>query len=417
VRPIPGKMKIYLKQPILFATIFTLAMVCFFTSCTKRQLQPTSTNYDPGGTGLVSDSTKADSIASFNAPTGVAVDPSGNVYVADYGNNEIRKITTTGVVSTIAGNGTQGSINGAGNVATFNGPTSLVVDPSGNIYVADDNNNQIRKITATGLVSTLAGSDSTGAVDGLGAAAYFFGPSGVACDAQGNVYVADAGNNLIRTITPAGNVTTIAGNINAGYNNGAAITAASFNNPVSLTLDASGNIYVADLLNNVIRKISNGQVTTFAGSDSAASINGQGTAAAFYFPNSIASDASGNLYVTEYVTNLVRKIDPSGNVTTLAGSGAAGQADSTGTSASFNGPSGVAVDASGNVYVADTYNNVIRKITPAGVVSTYAGSGLAGAINGKSLYAVKPKKLISTLTARKVNHNLLYHILVKKRSR
>jgi sugar lactone lactonase YvrE len=403
-----------LKKYSSFAVILILAMACFFTSCTKRSPITTSTDYDPGGTGLVSDSTKADSIASFNAPTGVAVDPSGNLYVADYGNNEIRKITPTGVVSTIAGNGTQGSINGAGNIATFNGPTSLALDPSGNIYVADDNNNQIRKITPAGLVSTLAGSDSTGAVDGLGAAAYFFGPSGVACDGQGNVYVTDAGNNLIRMITPAGNVTTIAGNINAGYNNGAAISAAAFNNPVGLVLDASGNIYVDDMLNNVIRKISGGQVTTFAGSDSTASINGQGTAAAFYFPNSIAIDASGNLYVTEYVTNLIRKIDKNANVTTFAGNGNAGQADSTATAVSFNGPSGVAVDAAGNVYVADTYNNVIRKITPAGAVSTYAGSGLAGAINGKALSAFRRNTTASTAVKRASKYSL-FNMLVKKR--
>jgi len=390
-------------------------MVCFFAACTKKSFTPVTTNYNGGGTTTGSDSTAADSIASFNGPTGVAVDASGNIYVADYGNNEIRKISTTGVVSTLAGNGTQGSINGAGNTATFNGPTSVAVDQSGNIYVADDNNNQIRKITSAGLVSTLAGSDSTGAVDGIGAAAYFFGPSGVACDAQGNVYVADAGNNLIRMVTPAGSTSTIAGNINAGATNGALLSS-SFNNPTGIALDRSGNIYVADMLNNLIRKISGNQVTTFAGSDTSASINGQGTAAGFYFPNSIATDASGNVYVTEYVSDLIRKIDPSGNVTTFAGNGNAGQADSTGTSASFNGPSGIAVDATGNVYVADTYNNVIRKITPAGVVSTIAGSGQAGSINGKAISSLKRKSTNSVSTVKKATTNKsLYNILVKKR--
>jgi len=410
------KMRLF-KKPLPVA-ILMLAMVCFFTACTKRSIIPTSTKYDNGGTGSTgSDSTAADSIASFNGPTGVAVDAAGNVYVADYGNNEIRKISTTGLVSTLAGNGVQGSINGAGNTATFNGPTSLAIDPSGNIYVADDNNNQIRKITSAGLVSTLAGSDSTGSVDGLGAAAYFFGPSGVACDAQGNVYVADAGNNLIRMVTPAGSVTTIAGNDNPGATNGAAILAATFNNPTGLTLDKSGNIYVADMLNSLIRKISGGQVTTLAGSDTSASINGQGATAAFYFPNSIAADAAGNLYVTEYVSDLIRKIDPSGNVTTFAGKGTAGQADSTGVMASFNGPSGIAVDAAGNVYVADTYNNVIRKITPAGVVSTIAGSGQAGSINGKAISSLKRKSTNSINAVKKANTKSLYNILVKKQGK
>jgi sugar lactone lactonase YvrE len=410
-------MRARLKKQFLFTVAFMAIMVCFFTACTKRSALPTSTKYDSGGTGSTGkDSTAADSIASFNGPTGVAVDATGNIYVADYGNNEIRKISTTGIVSTLAGNGIQGSINGTGNVATFNGPTSLTVDPSGNIYVADDNNNQIRKITPAGLVSTLAGSDSTGSVDGIGTAAYFFGPSGVACDAQGNVYVADAGNNLIRMVTPAGSVTTIAGNDNPGATNGAAILAATFNNPTGLTLDKSGNIYVADMLNNLIRKISGGQVTTVAGSDTTASINGQGTAAAFYFPNSIAVDASGNLYVTEYATNLIRKIDQGGNVTTFAGNGNAGQADSTGVAASFNGPSGIAVDANGNVYIADTYNNVIRKITPAGVVSTIAGSGLAGSINGKAVSSLKRKSTNSINAVKKANTKSLFNILVKRRA-
>jgi sugar lactone lactonase YvrE len=409
-------MKIHLKKQYLVVATLLLAMVCFFTACTKRAIIPTSTKYNAGGSGTtVTDSTSADSIASFNAPTGVAVDAAGNVYVADYGNNQIRKISPSGVVSTLAGNGTQGSINGAGNIATFNGPTSVAVDQSGNIYVADANDNQIRKVTATGLVSTLAGSDSTGSVDGLGPAAYFFGPSGVATDLQGNVYVADAGNNLIRMVTPAGNTSTIAGNDNPGSNNGAGL-AATFNNPTGLAVDASGNIYVADLLNNLIRKISGGQVTTLAGSDTTATINGVGTAAAFYFPNSVAVDASSNVYVTEYVTNLIRKIAPDGTVTTFAGSGAAGQADSTGVAASFNGPSGVAVDAAGNLYIADTYNNVIRKITAAGVVSTLAGSGNVGAINGKAL-SIRKGKGKTTNAVPKLNSkntDLLFNILIKK---
>jgi sugar lactone lactonase YvrE len=406
-----------IKQHLPIALLL-LAMVCFLTACSKRVPQNATTNYNGGGsTGATGSTSAADSLASFNAPTGVAVDASGNVYVADYGNNEIRKISITGTVTTIAGNGTQGSLNGNGSTATFNGPTSLALDPAGNIYVADDNNNQIRKITPAGLVSTLAGSDSTGAVDGIGAAAYFFGPSGVACDAQGNVYVADAGNNLIRMITPAGSVTTISGNINPGAANGALLSA-TFNNPSGLAVDKSGNIYVADMLNNLVRKISGGQVSTLAGDvDTTASINGLGTAAAFYFPNSIAVDASGNTYVTEYVTDLIRKIDPSGNVTTFAGNGNAGQADSTGTASSFNGPSGVAIDANGNLYIADTYNNVIRKITAGGVVSTYAGSGAVGAGNGKALSAIKRKNINSLILAKKAVDNNLFNIFVKKLKR
>jgi sugar lactone lactonase YvrE len=408
-----------LKSPLFFASLL-LAMACFISACSKRSDLPTSRNYEKSDTTVNPGDTSANGqpLATFNEPTGVAVDAAGNIYVADYGNNMIRKITPAGVVTTLAGNGTQGSLNGPDSLSSFNGPTSVAVDQSGNVYVADDNNNQIRVI-ANGMVNTLAGSDSTGAVDGQGPLAYFFGPSSVSCDAQGNVYVADAGNNLIRMVTPGGLVSTIAGQINPGAQNGPD-SSATFNNPAGIAVDGSGNIYVADMLNDLIRKISGGQVSTLAGSlndTTVASINGVGTAASFVFPNSVAVDASGNVYTTEYVTNLIRKITPDGTVTTLAGSGASGQADSTGTAASFSGPSGVAVDASGNVYVADTYNNVIRKITPAGVVSTIAGSGVAGSTNGAAVSGLRKVKNLHALAMHKrirPNNNVLFRILVKK---
>jgi len=406
-----------LKQTFFVTTVFFF-LLCFFSACSKKSPYPTSTRYNdstgPGNGGASGgDTTGGASTASFNAPTGVAVDAAGNIYVADYGNNAIRVIGTNGMVTTLAGNGNQGSINGPGNLATFNGPTGVAVDAAGNVYVADENNNQIRKITSQGVVSTLAGSDSTGAQNGPGAAAYFFAPYGVAVDVQNNVYVADAGNNLIRMITPAGQTTTLAGNGTAGTDNGDALSA-TFNNPTGVAVDAAGNVYVADMLSNQVRKISGGQVSTLAGSDTSASVNGTGPAAEFYFPNSIAVDASGNTYVTEYVTNLIRKITPDGTTTTLAVSGMAGQADSTGTAASFNGPSGIAVDAAGDVYVADTFNNVIRKITPAGVVSTIAGSGAAGNQNGPAL-TTRNRRLVNVArNVSKANNLKLYNMLVKK---
>ena len=358
----------------------------FFAACTKRAVT-SKYDYNSGGTTVTTDTSKADSSATFNAPTALAVDASGNIYVADYGNNLIREISANGVVTTLAGSGVQGAINTKATNAAFNGPTGLCLDANGNLYIADNNNNQIRMISA-GNVTTVAGSDSIGAVDGIGPKAYFFGPMGVVCDAGGNLFVTDAGNNLIRKVVPStGQVSTVAGNINPGFSNGALLSA-RFNSPGGIAIDGSGNLYVADLLNNMIREINLGsqQVTTIAGNnDTTTDRNGPDSTALFYYPTSVATDALGNIYVAEYVTNVIRKISANGIVSTFAGSGKAGLIDSTGTAAEFNGPSGLAIDKAGNLYVADTYNNAIRKITPAGVVTTIAGNGKAGAHNGKAL--------------------------------
>jgi len=400
----------------LFIPAMVLIMIFCFNACTNKGFIKPKTSTSYGGTGSGKDTISGDTIASFNQPTGIAVDAAGNIYVSDYGDNLIRKISAAGIVSTIAGNGNQGSLNGLDTASSFNGPTALALDAAGNIYVADDNNNMVRKISTNGMVSTYAGSDSTGLINGPAANSALFGPTGVAVDGSGNVYIADAGNNIIRMVNTSDVVSTYAGSTNEAATNGPLLSA-SFNNPTGLAIDGSGNIFVADMLDGMIREISpsTGTVTTLAGSgDTTASVNGTGTAASFYFPNSLAVDASDNIYVTEYATNLIRKVDPTGVVTTFAGNGAAGQADSTGTSASFNGPSGIAVDKSGNLYVADTYNNVIRKITPAGVVSTIAGSGIAGSRNGKAQSLKKPTINIT----RRVNvahAAATYKVFVKKK--
>lgn len=375
-------------------------IVCAATlmvACTKRAVTP-KYSYNPGG-GTVADTSKADSTATFNEPTALAIDGYGNIFVADYGNNLIREISAGGIVSTVAGSGMQGSVNTAAANSSFNGPTGLCLDATGNIYIADNNNNQIRMISA-GNVTTIAGSDSIGAVDGIGAKAYFFGPTGIVRDGGGNLYVTDAGNNLIRKVVPSsGQVSTVAGNTNPGASNGALLSA-SFNNPGGIAIDGSGNLYVADMLNNMIRGINfnTQKVTTVAGnSDTSMDRDGPDSTALFYYPTSVAVDANGNIYVAEYVTNLIRKISANGTVSTFAGNGQAGLVDSTGTTAEFNGPSGLAIDKTGNLYVADTYNNVIRKITPAGMVTTVAGNGAAGASNGKAL-SLRPHTLTHTVS-------------------
>jgi len=313
------------------------------------------------GSGSYSFADGTGTAASFNGPRGVAVDSSGNVYVADTSNSRIRKITSAGVVTTLAGSGTAAYADGTGTTASFNGPQGVAVDSSGNVYVADINNNRIRKITSAGIVTTLAGSGSYSFADGTGTAASIAQPAGVAVDSSGNVYVADSGNNRIRKITSAGVVTTLAGSGIGAYTDGTGTTA-SFNGPQGVAVDSSGNVYVADSNNSRIRKITSaGVVTTLAGSGDWAYADGTGTTASFNGPQGVAVDSSGNVYVADTSNSRIRKITSAGVVTTLAGS-AAGFADGTGTAASFNYPYGVDVDSSGNVYVADINNSRIRKI-------------------------------------------------------
>ncbi|MFM7009788.1 MAG: NHL repeat-containing protein [Betaproteobacteria bacterium] len=303
------------------------------------------------------------SAASFYFVIGVAVDTTGNVYVSDSGNNKIRKITSAGVVTTLAGSGTAGYADGTGAVAQFRYPTSIGVDPSGNVYVGDSENQRIRKVTPDGVVTTLAGGSSTpGYTDATGLDARFNYPNGLTVDASGNVYVSDTANNLIRKVTPAGVVTTVAGATTAGYVD-ATGTAARFNNPNGIAVDASGNLYVADRYNNRIRKITPaGVVTTVAGGALSTYVDGTGTAAGFNDPAGVTVDASGTLYVADKGNNMIRQISSAGVVTTLAGALSSGSVDGTGTAARFRAPFGLAVDSTGTVYVADTWNNMIRKI-------------------------------------------------------
>ncbi|MEO8719028.1 MAG: hypothetical protein ABI423_12485, partial [Burkholderiales bacterium] len=284
----------------------------------------------------------------------------------------------------------------------------VATDSAGNVYVADQYNHTIRKITPAGVVTTLAGTaGAEGSADGTGAAARFRWPNGVATDAGGNVYVADSGNGTIRKITPAGVVTTLAGTAGVlGQTDGIG-SAASFRGMVGVATDSGGNVYVADFA--IIRKVTPaGVVTTFAGTAGLLGFaDGTGAAARFSFVSAagLATDSAGNVYVADNQNSTIRKITPAGVVTTLAGSASTstGSADGTGAAARFYFPAGLATDAAGNVYVADTGNHTIRKITPTGVVTTVVGvagqigfapGGMPGllrypigiAISGTSLY-------------------------------
>ena len=300
--------------------------------------------------------------ASFNAPAGIALDAQGNVYVADRGNNVIRKITPAGAVTTFAGNGTVGAADGSGNLASFNNPAAVAVSNLGNVFVADSRNNLIRMVTPAGVVTTFAGNGAIGAANGTAATASFSNPSGVAVDNAGNVYVADTGNALVRAITPAGVVTTLAGSGAPGFADGTG-AAASFDNPTGIAIDATGNLLVADKGNNRIRMITPaGIVSTFAGSGAAGSINDTGIAASFNNPTGIGVSSAGNIFVADSANNLIRRITSTGAVNTLAGTGSAGAVNGRIAVASFSNPGGVAADGAGNVYVADSGNSLIRLI-------------------------------------------------------
>ena len=312
----------------------------------------------------------AGSLAQFRLPNSVAVDSAGNVYVADTANNVIRKIAPTGVVSTLAGvSGIHGSADGTGGNARFWAPFGIAVDGSGNVFVADTANNTIRKITPNGVVSTLAGlAGHPGSKDGLRANAQFRNPWGVAVDGMGNVFVADMSNDTIRKITPAGMVSTLAGQagMSGGLNGVGA--GAQFNNPFAVAVDGADNVYVSDSANDTIRKITpSGVASTVAGMPGyAGSADGNGNDARFWNPQGLVVDGAGNIYVADTGNNTVRKITPMGVVTTLAGlAGASGAADGVGVDARFNSPGGMAVDRRGNIYVADTNNHVVRKIAIA----------------------------------------------------
>jgi sugar lactone lactonase YvrE len=316
-------------------------------------------------------------IARFgNTVSGAVFDAAGNLLVADGSNHVIRKIGTDGIVSDYAGkSASSGSANGSLDNARFQVPAGMARDAAGNIYIAERSNHSVRKITPEGVVSLVAGGSSCAATDGVAGAARFCAPQGIAVDAAGTLYVADTSNYTIRKIVPDGTVTTIAGTAGMSGKDDGMGAAARFNYPVGIAVSAAGDIYVADQGNAVIRRIqADGTVTTFAGTaGSTGGTDGIGAAARFYGPTGLAIDGAGRLVVTEAYGRRVRRIDlATAAVETLAGSGSTGDADGTGTAASFSSPVGVAVAANGDLAITEEDGRV-RRVTPAGVVTTIAG--------------------------------------------
>ena len=306
--------------------------------------------------------------------TGVAVDSTGNLYIADLYNSRIRKVSK-GVITTVAGNGVYGysGDNGPATSAQLGEPFGVAVDAAGNLYIADTLNARVRQVS-NGVITTVAGGVNVVSDSGPATGAQLAEPKGVAVDAAGNLYIADY--DRIRKVS-SGMIATVAGGGNVVSDNGPA-TGAQLAQPYGAAVDSAGNLYIADLGNRLIRKVSNGVVTTVAGGGSVLGDNGPATGAQLTWPGGVAVDAADNLYIAEQGSSRIRKVS-NGVIATVAGDGTWGYGGDNGpaTSAQLSGPWGVAVDSAGNLYIADTRNNRIRKVSN-GVITTVAGNGTPG---------------------------------------
>jgi sugar lactone lactonase YvrE len=346
-----------------------------YSSSVVRKVAPggtISTVAGNGVSGYAGDGGLATS-AQLRSPGGVAVDAVGNLYIADSANSRLRMVTSGGTITTVAGNGTfpgsgSGFVGAAGDgspatSAQLGYPTGVAVDSAGNLYIGDPGSHRVRKVAAGGTMLSAAGNGFTGySGDGGPAASAQMGLSvGVAVDSAGNLYISDSDNNVVRKVTPAGVIATVAGNgMGApGYSgDGGPATSAQLSGPAGLALDASGNLYIADLNNSVVRKVTaSGTITTVAGKSGCgySGDNGPATSAQLCSPWGVAVDSAGNLYIADSGNNRIRKVAVGGIITTVAGNGAAGYAGDGGPaiSALLFGPTGVAVDAGGRLYIAD----------------------------------------------------------------
>ncbi|WP_400190935.1 IPT/TIG domain-containing protein [Hymenobacter sp. B81] len=378
----------------LWAGLAALALVLLTLVPAAAQTYSITTRAGNGTAGFSGDGAAATS-AQLNGPQNVAVDGSGNVFIADATNQRVRKVNAaTGVVTTVAGTGSVG-FSGDGGPATsaqLNFPTGVAVDGSGNLFIVDRINNRIRRVSAaTGVVTTVAGTGSVGfsGDGGPATSAQLNFPTGVAVDGSGNLFIVDRINNRIRRVSAAtGVITTVAGNGTSGFSgDGGPATSAQFNAPFGMAVDGSGNLFITDAINHRIRKVSGatGIITTVAGNGSAG-FSGDGmaaTSARLNLPQGVAVDGSGNLFIADGGNRCIRKVSAAtGVITTVAGTGGTGGFSGDGgpaTSARLGSSYGVAVDGSGNLFIADRNNNRIRRVSAAtGIITTVAGTGTAG---------------------------------------
>jgi sugar lactone lactonase YvrE len=310
--------------------------------------------------------------ASLSDPFGVAVDAVGNLYIADTSNHRIRKVDTSGTITTVAGNGTEGfsGDGGAASSATLNTPIGVAVDTADNLYIADAFNNRIRKVNAAGVITTVAGNgDARFSGDHAAAtSASLSAPFGVAVDKVGNLYIADTSNHRIRKVDASGTITTVAGNGTEGFSgDGGAAARASLNFPTAVTVNRAGDLFITDQSNHRIRKVNAaGVITTVVGNGDAGFFgdDAAATSASLNLPIGTAVDAAGTLYIADTSNHRIRRVSADGTVTTVAGNGIGGFSGDGGAAsrATLNSPSGVAVDTAGNLYIADSFNNRIRKL-------------------------------------------------------
>ena len=392
--------------------LVVLVVFCFHVKGQSRIITTIAGN---GTQGYSGDNAAATS-AALAGPAGIFVDDSGNVFIADWGNNRIRKVNnSTGIITTVAGNGTLGysGDSAAATNAELNNPGGVSVDAFGNVFIADYYNHRIRKVNgSTGIITTIAGNGTMGySGDGsLATSAELRNPFGVSVDALGNVFIADDGNSRIRKVNSStGIITTIAGNGVYGYGgDGVAATSTGLSSPTGVSVDVLGNVFIADAANNRIRKVncSTGIITTVAGNGTQG-YGGDGsaaTSAALYYPQGVFVDAAGNLFIAEYFNHRIRKVNGStGIITTIAGNGTADYAGdgAAATSAELNYPSGVFADVLGNVFIADYGNNRVRMVMSGATANSPTiciGTTATLTANGGTTYTWFPATGLSATT-------------------
>ena len=355
--------------------ILYIIAVLFLGSCIHAQNIST---YAGNGISGYSGDGGAATLAWLSNPWAVAVDLGGNVYISDGGTDRVRKVNTSGIITTIAGTGVMGysGDGGPATLAKLSGPVGVAVDAAGNVYIAETWNRRIRKINSSGVITTIAGNGNLGysGDGGLATLAELNYPTGVAVDTAGNIYIGDQGNNCIRKVNTGGIITTIAGSGPGGYSgDGGPATLALLSTPAGVAVDAAGNVFIGDLGNQRIRKIDTGGIISTIAGTGVQGFSGDGAAATLAQlnqPAGVSVDSSGNVYIADFTNSRIRKINSSGIISTIAGTGVQGYAGDGGaaTLAQLNQPYGVAVDVTGNIFIADYFNQRIRKINaPTGV--------------------------------------------------